>query len=325
MDISHGGGATTRELASLTGLTTAALVGGIAAIHLTGLMISRTQDFSPIAPFGGWQLYSVAGVIGAACIAVLLFAVRVARRQFRRVRGRSRFHRVAVMAAIVPGLVLGVAVASTVRPALHWASLQTAESDKARAEQAAFVREYRQGPPVVSYRDLDATDPRLQLLLDPRALGSDWHARFLERSHSPTDEPAVTGGVDGVLTAQHWSGTTWQYDEDLIEHLTTLATPAKARAYVTRWTRQDGAVCGCTPVVPTTEPADCSCTMTKRVVDGHRVSVQMTSRPGYGVSRRAVFAVGNNVFTLFSFPPRNSQAQPVSFSAALRAAVNRAT
>ena len=339
MDISHGGGttavveaasyetprATARELLPLTGLTAAALMAGSVAIRLSGLMISRLDEFSSIAPFGGWQLYTVAIAIGAACVAVLVTSVRFSRRQFRSVRGRTAFHRVALMAAIVPGLLLGVAVGSTLRPALNWASDQTTAAAKERAVRAAMLREYRHGPPVVSYREVDATDPRLLLLLDPRDLGPDWHASFLARAGSPTAAPGVTGDVEAVLTAQHWRDNAWQFDENLVENLTTLATPAQARAYVTHWTRHDGNVCGCTPMAPATVSADCSCRMTSRVVHGQRVSIQVITRPGSDASRRAMFAVDRNVLTLFSVPPLHPQVKPVSFKAALRAAVARAT
>jgi len=214
VDISHGGErATTRELATLAGLWTAVLIAGIGGLRLTGLMIERADKWSTVAPFGGWQLYAMAAAIGATCLLALALALRLGRRRFRSVRGRTPYHRVAVMAAIVPGLVLGIALASTLQPALSWASDHTAAAAKARATWLKVIVDYRKGPPPIRLQDVSPGDARRKLLLDATTLGKGWSATITESFVGPAAAAGELSELRATMLQQHWSAPTWHLDQ----------------------------------------------------------------------------------------------------------------
>jgi len=285
------------------------LVAAIAAWRLTGLMIERAQEFTKVAPFGGWQLYALVAAIGAACLAVLVTAVRLTRRQFRSVRGRTRYDRVAVMAAIVPGLLLGVGGASTVRPALNWASDHTRSAANERAIENKLAAEYRAGPPTVSFHGVSASDPRLARLLDPRELGPDWSARYeAGMIAGPLPTPGETSSVRAVLHEQHWSGNAWRTDMIVMEEIMTFRSAQDASRYL--------ASC-----VDHREPAS----ITTRVVAGVQVNLETVHRAGYAVYRHAEFAHGRYAVLLYPFANFTPTATTSRFPALLHGAVVRAT
>jgi len=328
VDISHGGldaavadvvpgvvvPARTRELLTVTAWSAAAVLAVVAVDRLIGLMLRRGDEFSSFAPYGGWQLYGVVAALGLVAIVTGSVGLLRARRLVRQLNGRTPYRRVAVMAAILPGLFLGIGTVTPMRGVMSWASNHTAAAASARAQDREWFREYKKGPPTVTYRGVTADDARLAFLLDPRALGTDWHATFRAPITPSTAAPNVLAVAQGVYGEAHWLGQSWQQDWGLIENLTIFQTANEARSYVAQETRKDTEICACTTAG----------VMTTRNIAGVEVHVRTTYVVGYTPSRRATFAVGNHSIRLFAIPPLNGDNKAPSFDALLRAAVKRA-
>lgn len=324
MDISHGGRpATARELLALTGLVATVLIAGIAALRLVGLMVVRLDEYSLTLPFGGWQLYAVAVVIGVVCLALLGLGWWFARRQFRSVRGRTPHHRVAVMAAIVPGLLLGEAIASTVEPALSWASNHTAAHARAEASFVAMERQFRQAPPLRSYRGVAANDPRTRLLLDPTALGRGWSTTITGSIVGLGAPDGELGELRAMLTLRHWADGYWHVDHMTLEKLMTFADAGQTRRYLAEWSGSDVSSCGCAEPTAPSSPTSCGCTSIRRwMVAGAAVTVR-TYDSEFGPHHSAAFIFGRHVITLLDAPIAGA-VNATPFRALLRAAVARA-
>lgn len=303
--------ATGRDLAvlcagAIAALTAVVEIGAVVQAHL-----DRFSGDGDLAVFSGWQVdaVEVAGMVLA--LALLVASAIVVRRFFRRLEGRTPYRRVAILIALLPGLALGLAARAGTRSAMDTASEHTSAASAAEADfRAMFSTEH---PPYPSIDDGIAAPPEMAArMLTAADMGAGWYtiskpdATLLSL---PADTPAgqlggmvmVKAGLQQATRVQN----SWKLRALALEAMTQFPTAQAAARYLDEQRRQLAQCANCPPTART---------WTAVRVGGVRVLEYAGAH-----SRRAIFVVGNNEFTIAM-----AQIDAPSEQAIVAAAVRRA-
>jgi hypothetical protein len=313
-------GSSRRGLTRL-GVAATGLVASIgASVALIAVFNDRSAEFSDFAVFGGWQVYLVEAALVVAVLGGVLSFGTMTLRFSRAMRERSPNGRAVVLAALLPGLLIGSLVATPMRAAVSWASDHTAAADAARAQLSRMQLDSRLAPPLTPSMRPAAPPELAKLMLGPTDLAKGWYATSRPNATTAPISPeaaahGATSSVHAILTAEHWSGTSWSEDDFLIEGQTIFPSRDAASSYVRSvWAHPD---------------ITCACPTTVGAVVGHPVGgvtvSELTSTSPAGAVRAAAFIVGGTMFTIAldgSGPAK--AATPAELTRVLAAAVERA-
>jgi hypothetical protein len=297
------------------GLSAATLFAAIGAvIGFADLLLSANDQFSDIAPFHGWQLWSMQGLFGAVLLAGLVVATRWARGRYRAVRDRTAYRRAIVLVVVVPALGLGGLVGQAAKPALSWASNHTSAAAKAQRQFAAFHRELQRAPLAAPVSSPLAGEGLAKRMLQPAYLGAGWYAATRPNPTSRTISADVaalgaTARAASFVTQQHREGGLWSLDLSVLETETRLAGSGQVPGLL-RHERNARSMCSC---------ADPHAVMTKTTLQGVTVWEQVSANAS-SEQMWAAFALHNRVYTLLVYRWRTAP-EEVSLTAPLRRAV----
>lgn len=188
----------------------------------------------PVLPFGGWQVDLV--LAGFAVVALILLAAGgLAVRRMQPVAGTPRTYQ--IIAALVAVLLGGTAAAASRHQperAYNWASAKTGSAHRfAEAFARQTLRDFGDAThaPVLRSPGSPASAEQSALLLVPSDLGDSWRYGGSPRvwlGHPDAVGAAYTART--LLTAEHWNGTLWAHDQDVVESVTRYDTAAHALA-----------------------------------------------------------------------------------------------
>lgn len=191
---------------------------------------------SPMLPFGGWQVDLV--LAGIALVGLALVAVGgAALRRFRKLPDTPRSYQViASFVAVVVGIAGVRAFHHEAERVYNWASGYTGsahrfEQDFARQNLRALGDATH--PPMLRNPGTPATTAQSARLLVPSDLGHGW--RYAGTPKDTVGHPTSRGSryvARTFVTAEHWNGTLWSHDQDLIESVSVYTTAADARAAI---------------------------------------------------------------------------------------------
>lgn len=288
--------------------------GLAATLGWLALVIERTQEFPPFAPFGGWQLYAVETALGLLAASLAAIALWRLVRSYRRLRDRTPHRRAVVLAVLLPGLMAGSLAASPMRSAFSVASAHTAAAAAARHRYEAWLKAYRKAP-AAAPTSRPAAPPWLSAPLLQRAdLGANW---FDMMAPNPAQLPIhadVIGEVaaaNSMLTEQRWDGQSWRGDVFFTEFERVFGSGAQARAYLPHW-------------IHPAMPATCNgCTFTDTVSHRRIGGVVVTELSGAGSTgiTNSAFIVGRTFFTVRA---NGSRVRPDVTERILKAAIAKA-
>ena len=305
-----------RRLGTLGAATMAVAASSSAASVLASVCLRRLDDYSDFAPFGGWQVYLVEAALVVVVLASAFVFGRMTVRLCRELFGRNPHARAVLLAALLPGLLIGALAESPMRAAVSWASDRTAAADAARAKGIRMQQEYRLAPPRIAISRPAATPELAARMLSTADLGKGWYVVMrpgVTVGPIPTEAAArgATASVQEMLTAQHWSGASWSVDHFLAESQLVFPSHEAAAGYAARtiWAGQDWTV---GPAV-------------EHRVGAATVWVATPQRRG-GKTRIGVFAVADTVFTVsLDGQGVDTGVVPAEFTSVLEAAVQRAS
>jgi hypothetical protein len=307
-----------RELVRLAAAAIAFAVTLGVAFGYTGLLFQAREEFSDLAPFHGWQLWTTEAALGAVVAAASIVAGCWWRRAYRSLRDRSPHRRAVVMAVVLPGLAVGAVVGQAARPALTWASDHTAAAGEERERFDSFQREVQRAPLAVPLSMPSAPAELAVRLLSPGDLGAGWYDSTRPNPASrqvPADaaRDGATAHAASWLVQAHRAGGEWAFGLSLLEHETRFRTSKQAETYLRDVVagRHD---CGCGA-----QPA----VLSRSTIHGLPVWQGM-SAPAPGGHLWAVFTVGDRVFVVIVSTDRLQSATHVNLTRPVRQAVARA-
>jgi hypothetical protein len=283
----------------------AALGAGLA---LAGILVERTLPSSTFAPFGGWQLNTLATLFAVVLSAVLLVAAVALGRRYRRLRGRTPHRRAVVLAAFLPGAFLGSFVGNPMSAAVVWASNHTATATHARVEARHLLAEDGKAPPVRDTGRAAAPAALAARMVQRSDLGTGWYSQVRPDPAETTLSPTAAGlgatqAVRTTLNQAHWTGAAWLPQHLVLEGLLRFTSPAGARYYLVNVFTKEAAV----------------------PVHMGDVTVYEGGLGNASSWRWANFVVGSDVFTLSINVQSDGTPTPTDFAALVSKAVRRAT
>ena len=288
-----------RRFAAATGL-----IGVACALVEFGVFLTArpSNEFAPL--FSGWQV----DLVGGASAAILLAAAAAciyALRQLGHVRAELGKHRrLALLVAILPGLILSAGLYSAASRAVNWASDHTAAANAART----LLSSYRLAPPKMPSRYPRAPAALAARLLTSTDLGPGWYDDI---EVNPVSMPLAfdaksqgqIGSVRSIFSQEHRTDpTTWFPDITVFEELRTFDSAAQASSYLDSWTHA--------------RQAD---SLSSGIVGGVSIT-RGSTRSG----RLAAFTVGGAVFTLDASTSISTAATANVFDELVQRAVSRA-
>jgi hypothetical protein len=283
----------------------AALGAGLA---LAGILVERTLPSSTFAGFGGWQLNTLATGLAVILSAVLLLAATKMARSYRRLRGRTPHRRAVVLAAFLPGALLGSFVGNPMSAAVVWASNHTADATHARIEARQLLAEGGKAPPVRSTGQPAPPATVAALMVQRSDLGPSWYSQLRPNpTESTISAPAkrlgATRAVRTTLNQAHWTGAAWLPQHVFLEGLLRFTSAANARHYLRTYLVRAGAAPIRVGAVPVYETG-------------------VTNTASW---RTADFVVGTDVFTLSINVMSDGTPSTKDFAALVTTSVQRAT
>jgi hypothetical protein len=211
----------------------------VAAFSLVGMAVFVAEYLArhgfdpPVLPYGGWQVDLVlAGyaLMGLGLLAAASFGIR---RSTTTAAIPRSFQILSGFIAVLLGTSAAVGFHHQPERAYNWASAKTASFHRfAENFGRQLQREFGDAnhPPTLRNPGEPATKQQSAPLLVPGDLGTGW--RYAGAPPDTVGQPTAPGleyAVRTFLTAEHWNGTLWTHDQDLIESVSSYSTAAETR------------------------------------------------------------------------------------------------
>jgi hypothetical protein len=192
----------------------------------------RHDDSSELFPFSGWQVDLAAIAIALTGFA-LFVAGSVGMRRYRPASETPRSYQViAAFIAIVLGVSVSQAFHHQPERAYDWAASHTGSAHRF---ESSFARQTLADlgdathPPAMRNPGSRASSQQAAPLMTPGDLGPQWrYGGVPEDTVGTPTAPGLKLTARTFLTAEHWNGTLWTHDQDVIESATRYATAADA-------------------------------------------------------------------------------------------------
>jgi hypothetical protein len=280
----------------LIGVAATIVVAAVVGAGRYGWLLLHQSTRNFLWPFSGWQVDVVKALIGCAFAAVAIGATFATRRVNRSLAGRTPHARAVVLAALIPGILIGAQVIGPINSALGWASDHSTQAAAIHARQRQQYIHDLTAPPQMASQLPAAPRALARLLLTSSALGADWY---------DTQRPATTENqifpvlakqgaqraASTTLTHAHRGSASWVTNLLVLERVTTFDTAKQAARYAAAYRRQSAKPCNCLVSIVIDQV---------RLATLHGVAVQSwRDRLGADVNRNAAFSRGTDAFTLY--------------------------
>jgi hypothetical protein len=304
----------------LIGVAATLVVAAVVAAGRVAWLLLHQSTMNFRWPFGGWQVNVAKALIGLTILAGAVGAAVTTAKLRRTLAGRTPHARAVMLAALLPGLLIGAQVLGPINSTLGWASDHSSQAAALRAQlRQQYIHDLTAPPQVPSV--FPAASPALAgRLLTSATLGRHWYA-----IGSPPAQQvplATTLAKQGALqtgstafTESRRGPTGWISSLFLIEHVTTFGTAAQASRYAATYHRNATQPCSCS----LSATVDQQRRLALNAVVAHIWRVQF----GAGRLRYAVFSRGTDAFIVSIDAAMNHVISPSEFMMVLRHAIAR--